>query len=155
MDPTEQKLVSDVERHGWHVIHVLGDDEYPNFSYTVGLYDTFEHPEIILIGLKQEITNVLLNNMGVDIKEGKGFEPGQFYQGILDNFQCWIGEVPKSEYGAHVGFGLWYYDGDNFPLVQCVYPSTNNVYPWEREFPEDSKFWARMLTAPPGESDLP
>jgi hypothetical protein len=48
-------------------------------------------------------------------------------------------EVPKGDYKKFVGYGLWYYKDNNFPLLQCIYPTVNGVYPWEKEWPSDIK----------------
>jgi len=70
LDEGEKKLVADIEELGWHVLKVLEDDNGPGFVYSVGLFKTFNHPEIIIVGLKLDLAHILINNIGVDIKNG-------------------------------------------------------------------------------------
>jgi hypothetical protein len=42
-----EKLLHDVETHGFHVILVPEDDEGPGFGYTVGLHETLSQPEVL------------------------------------------------------------------------------------------------------------
>ncbi len=32
-----------------------------------------------------------------------------------------------------------YYGDDNFPLIQCVYPTVKGIFPWEKDWPENIK----------------
>jgi len=135
----DQELLDDIKEYGLQVLHVMADEEGPGFSYSIGLFKSYGHPEIIMIGLKQQLAHTLINNMAYDIKEGKVFTPFEYEAGILDDFDCYLIEVDKSNYDAYVGQAQRYYDGDGFPLLQCVYPTVKGIYPWEDEWPESVK----------------
>jgi len=150
-DAAERKALADIKNYGLHIMHVLGDEENPPFSYSVGLFENYLHPEIIIIGLKNELAQVLLNNMAFEIKNGKNFTVGEFHEDVLDDFLCYFGEVPKKEYREYVGWALWFYESYDFPLVQCVYPTVKGKFAWEKDFPEDARFFCQMLVEPPKE----
>ena len=150
-DEAERKALKNIKDYGLHVLHVFEDDDHPRFSYSVGLFETYLHPEIIIIGLKFELAHTLINNMAYEIKNGKNFTVGEFHEGVLDNYLCYFGEVPKSEYSEYVGWALWFYEGDNFRLTQCVYPTVSGKFAWEKDFPEDARFSCKLLIEPPKE----
>ena len=150
-DEAEKKALANIKKHGLHVMHVFGDEKNPPFSYSVGLFENYLHPEIVIIGLKYELAHVLLNNMAHEIKNGKTFTAKEFHEGVLDDFLCYFGEVPKTEYKNHVGWAIWFYEGYDFPLVQCVYPTVKGKFAWEKDFPEDARFFCKMLIEPPKE----
>jgi hypothetical protein len=133
------KLQNDIAKFGLQVMYVMEDETGPGFSYSIGLFESYQHPEIIIIGLKQELSHTLINNMAYDIKDGKTFRPSTFDADILDNFKCYITEVEKSNYDNYVGQAQRYYKGDEFPLLQCIYPTVKGIYPWEDEWPESIK----------------
>ena len=135
----DTKLKNDVTKFGLQVMYVMEDETGPGFSYSIGLFESYQHPEIIMIGLKQELAHTLINNMAYDIKKGKIFSSLTFEAGILDDFKCYITEVEKSNYDNYVGQAQRYYKGDAFPLLQCVYPTVKGIYPWEAEWPESIK----------------
>ena len=85
------------------------------------------------------MAHVLINNIGEDIKNGKIYSSKEFYDNILDDFKCFMTTVTKENYKNYVGYGLWYYKSDNFPLLQCIYPTVKGIYPWESEWPESIK----------------
>ena len=58
-DKSDEKLKSFVKNNGWYVIKVLEEENEPRFAYSVGLYKTFGHPEIIFIGLPHDVTHIL------------------------------------------------------------------------------------------------
>ena len=150
-DKAERKAVSDIKKYGLHIIHVHEDNNGPGFTYSLGLFENYLHPEIIIIGLKMDLAQVLLNNMAYDIRKGKVFTAGEFHEGVLDDFLCYFGKVSIPKYAAYVGWGIWFYEGYDFPLIQCVYPTVGGKFPWEKDFPEDSRFYCEMLTPPPKE----
>lgn len=133
---SDKKLLADIEQHGWHIVHVLADETGPGFSYSVGLYHTFKHPEIIFIGPEQDMTQVLINNIGEDLKSGKTFVANQDYSDILDHVQCRMLEVKKEHYKEYFGYAQWYYKSDDFPVLQCVFPTGSGIFPWDENAPE-------------------
>jgi hypothetical protein len=135
----QEKLISDIDTHGWHVLKVMADDSGPGFCYSVGLHKTFNHPEILIIGLKLELAHLLINNIGHDIKEGRTFLSGQFYTGILDNFKCLLLDVNKIYYDEYFGYAKWYYTNNDFSVLQCIYPTVKGVFPWDNNWPIDIK----------------
>lgn len=150
-DKAEQKALDDIRKYGIHVISVSEDDVGPGFLYSVGLFESYAHPEIIIVGLKQSLSHTLLNNMAHDIRNGRSFAGGEFHEDVLDEFLCYFGEVPRTYYPEYVGWANWFYEGDDFPLLQCVYPTVSGKFPWEADFPEDARWNCQLLTTPPKE----
>ncbi|SDF35705.1 protein of unknown function [Mucilaginibacter pineti] len=141
IDPTviDNKLQDDIKNFGLQVLYIMEDEQGPGFSYSIGLYESYGHPEIIMVGLKQDLMHTLINNMAYDIKDGKVFIPFKYEADILDDFECYFVEVEKSNYDAYVGQAQKYYKRDGFPLLQCIYPTVKGIYPWEDEWPESIK----------------
>ena len=154
MKPAEQKIYDDVEKFGWHVINVFEDDDYPEFSYSIGFFHFFNHPEVIIIGLRHELVHVLINNMGEDVRKSTSYSREGFYSNILDDFDCWIGTVPETHFPNHVGWASWFYKTNAFPLVQCVYPTVDGIFPWDPVFPENTRFYSRVICKGPDEQNI-
>jgi hypothetical protein len=47
---SDEKLREDVDNYGWHVMGVLDTADIPAWAYSVGLYHSFGHPEILIMG---------------------------------------------------------------------------------------------------------
>jgi hypothetical protein len=50
VDLGEQKVLADINEYGWHLMNVLEDDGQPPWSFTIGLHETWQHPELIIAG---------------------------------------------------------------------------------------------------------
>jgi hypothetical protein len=133
----DKKLLDDVKNHGWHVIKIMADESGPGFGYSVGLFKTFGHPEIIIVGLNLDLIHSIINGIGEDLRAGKSYSSGKFYSGLIEGYDCYFVTVDVKYYHDYVGYSRWFYKGNNFPLVQCVYPTKRNVYPWQNDWPEE------------------
>lgn len=127
----DKKLIADIEEYGWHVVKVMEDDSGPGFCYSIGLYETFGLPEIIIIGLPPDLAHDLINIIGEDLREGKTYISDKYYSDIIEGHDCYMLEVNRSLYKDYFGYGIWYYEEQQFPALQCIYPSTDNIYPWD------------------------
>src|SRR5688500_10120003 len=97
-DKSEQKTLDNVRKFGLEVVYVGEDDEGPGFAYSIGLFENYAHPEVIIVGLRRELSHTVLNNIAYDIKNGKSFTSGEFHEDVLDDFLCYFGNVPKEKY---------------------------------------------------------
>ena len=130
----KERLVRDaVQRNGWSIIYVVDEEEIdPPFAYSVGLYETLGHPEVIIVGTTEALAGPVIDNIGYHIgEEGLRYENGRYYAGIIERFECYMHRVPKDCYPDYVGWDLWYYQSDAFPLLQCVYPCDRGFFPWD------------------------
>ena len=139
LSENDKQLVNNIEIYGWHVIKVMEDEIGPGFGYSIGLFKTFGHPEIIIIGLELDLIHLLINNIGEDIRNGKTFQAGQYYPGIIESVNCFFTSVDKKHYAEYVSYAQWYYKDVEFPLLQCVYPIVKTIYPWQSDWPKEIK----------------
>jgi hypothetical protein len=132
-DAGEQKLLDDVRKFGWHCMNVLEDAENEPFTYTIGLFHTYGHPELLIYGLPREVAHAVLNIAADAAASGKPLNLNEPTEELLEGYPCVFVPVPLSEYAEHVGFARWYYEGDDFPVQQIVWPSKAGLFPWHPE----------------------
>jgi Domain of unknown function (DUF4262) len=133
----KNRIKEDIELYNCHVIKVMEEDDLPGFGYSIGLFERFNHSEVIIVGLKLDLIHSLINSIAEGVSNGKRFESYTFYPDILDNFDCFVVDVANSNYDEYVGQALSYYGNRDFPLVQCIYPTVKGAYPWQDEWPKD------------------
>ena len=129
-------MLADVREYGWHVVAVGGDDEGPPFGYTIGLYHSFGHPEVIIFGLDVSVMFAIITNLGDEIKSGKTFDHLTESSEILEGYLVTFRTVERRHYPDYFGFARWFYQGDRFPAIQCVWPDAQHLYPWNPDFSE-------------------
>lgn len=144
-DKAEQKVLDDIANFGWHFVSVLEDEAQPPHGFTIGFFETFKHPEVVIIGLDAKLMHSMASGIAKNLKEGLSIPLGQHYPGLLDGFDCVLVNVDKKHYQSHVGFARWYYEGNNFPLAQCVWPSNEGVFPWQENAPSNFVSWQSVL----------
>jgi hypothetical protein len=130
-NPSERKLVADVAEHGWHVLLVTADVAGPNFAFTVGLFHSYGHAEVIIFGLPHEAAHSLLNGIGMAVKSGQRFLAGTQSDQFLLGYPVAFVPFATSAYGNYFGYARWFYSGDGFPAVQCVWPDAQGIFPWD------------------------
>jgi hypothetical protein len=149
----EEKTLADIKAYGLAVFHILGEEDLPPFTYSVGIEQSLGLPELIVIGLKAEVGHAVINECYRQMKEGAVIAPGARVAGLLGGgFECEIGTVLPSYYEEYMGRALWLYKGENFRTYQIVFPNTAGVFPWEPEANEWFKNFQPLLSIDSAES---
>lgn len=142
LQPDEAKLIDDVEAYGCHILQIREENGHPGWSFTVGLYDTLGCPELIVIGLKPELAQSVLNECANRLQSGTRFEDGNRANELLANVECEFKKIESKWIRQTMGYAVWFYGDDDFPVLQCVYPDLENHFAWENGF--NSKFRNRQ-----------
>jgi hypothetical protein len=131
-------FITTVENFGWMVTNIKDEPGEIGWSYTTGLFEHYQHPEVIIFGMDAKSRHGILNWIGENAKKGTPFTPEQEHDWVLDNYKCWSKPVEKKWYGELLCSASWFYNGDdqvdNFPCVQAIWPDKDGHYPWEPEY---------------------
>ncbi|MBL4675269.1 MAG: DUF4262 domain-containing protein [Mucilaginibacter sp.] len=144
-DGYEQIVIDNIATYGCHLVMIEADNYLPAFVYSIGLYESFGHPEIICVGLNTDTMGHLINDIRDGAKEGKHVEAGKAYPDFIKNFDVLFLEVDKTCYKDYVGYASWFYKGKDYPVLQMVWPDKQNKFPWEDGFNEDWKYKQPLL----------
>ncbi|MFY9561320.1 MAG: DUF4262 domain-containing protein [Terriglobales bacterium] len=142
LEPDEVKVIEDVETYGCHIVQVREEGGFPGWSYTIGFSDVLGCPELIVIGLKDSVAHSLLNECARRLQQGVRLQPGCRERELLSNVDCEFRDVEKRWLRQTMGYAVWFYDGDDFTALQCVYPDLDNHFPWDEDF--DAKWRNRQ-----------
>ena len=139
-DDYDRKLLHDVQEHGWHLIGIDDEDSSPAYVFSIGMFHTLGHPEICMFGLSQTATmGQIINGIGDLVRDGQHFKDGDESGDVLDGFQCAFRSVDPQVYQEFFGYARWFYEGDDFPMLQCVWPDREHRYPWDAEYEAQSQ----------------
>ena len=129
-DPSEQKVIDDIAKFGWHCVNIMAEGNEVEYAFTIGLFHTYQHPELVIFGLSSEIAHQILSIAVQAIRDNAPLDLSAPTEILLEGYTCCFVEVPASHYYDYVGFCRWFYEGNNFPLYQIVWPSRAGQYPW-------------------------
>jgi hypothetical protein len=135
----DRKLLADVKQFGWHVIKVATDDEGPAFAYSIGMYHSFEHPEIVTFGLDVTDMHRMINAIGEAVRSGSRFSDCDESDAALEGYNVRFRRVDLRHYCKYFGYARWFYQGDEFPVLQCLWPDSKHRYPGNRRFDANLK----------------
>ena len=134
LDEQEARTVSHIEETGCSVLHIKdGGEDRPQWSYTVGVYDTCGQPEIISIGLAEKTGHILLNTAARALRAGTDLSVGRQRE-MVGEVECEFRPVDPKWTKHLMGSANWYYGGDEFPVLQAVYPDRENRFPKDPDF---------------------
>jgi hypothetical protein len=131
---TQRQELKAIVKDGCAVVKVLeGDDpRTPEWAYTVGLQHSYEHPEVLIIGLENELTQVLLQNINCRIRDKSlSFRHGTVWNDVIAGYDCFFQQIDPDSYGEWFVANRWFYGGNDFEAVQMLWPSVGGVYPWQ------------------------
>lgn len=129
MDENEARILADVDRFGWSVMKV-SNDVGPDFAYSVGMFRTLRHPEILLFGLPLDMMHRLINDVGEQARAGRRYIAGQVTDEFLEGYDVTFRLVPPFQYEGHLGWANWLHGGTEYPALQLVYPDRYHRWPW-------------------------
>jgi len=125
----------DVELYGWHVVMIQGDEE-PGFLFTIGLWQSYRHPEIILFAPSEDPSDMAgrIQPVAESVSEGAVFETGTVHEKLFGRFAGSFRTVELPWYPWFLGTAMAFYGGTDFPVLQLFWPDREGTFPWERGF---------------------
>jgi hypothetical protein len=129
----DQAFLASVQEHGWSVTKVFKSEGEagPEWAFSTGLFHSYQHAEIVIFGLPLDTMHKIINNIGDEVKKGDTFGPDKEYQEIFAKCVCRFREVKSRHFKDYLGWAMWFYEHDPFPVLQCFWPDKEGKYPWE------------------------
>lgn len=141
MCPNEESFDDITHQHikqfGFSVILIEPTDYLPGFAYTVGLMQTWQHPDMICIGLPVKTLHEVINNAVALLKERGPLPTNIPYPDIFDTIPAQFIRVKDEWLRDYVGYAINYYKTVTPEFIQLVWPDRNEHFPWEKEYDED------------------
>jgi hypothetical protein len=118
-----------IDSHGWTVIKVL---DRPTFAYTVGLTETFNHPELIMFGLAPDNMQSLLNNAAAIVRSKGRIEPYSLLDTVIDGYSCYGLPVDAAAREGYLNVAFELYGSGNVSAIQIVWPDVDGLFPFQQ-----------------------
>ncbi|WP_221090505.1 DUF4262 domain-containing protein [Deinococcus aquaedulcis] len=122
-------MLADVRACGWHVVMVPEDAEGPALAYTVGLTQTFRHPELILFGLPLPTMQAILNLAAALIREGQRFPAGTHSKQLLEQTEVRFEQVNARHHDEFLGMARRSTGKVPFAALQIIWPNRAGQFP--------------------------
>lgn len=133
-----ERAQRDIETFGWHMLMVAGDDDEDEagFLFTIGLWKTCGHPEILLFARSADPTTLTepLDDLARRIQAGERFEAESVHPGVFGPYAGAFRTIAPVWYPYFLGTAMGVYEGGEFPALQMFWPDREGVFPWESGF---------------------
>jgi len=147
LDASDLRLMADVAQSGVHVVRGTSNGEAPAFAFSVGLFRTFDHPEVAIFGLVPDTLDAAVRRIAERVREGARFDEPDVAEGLLEGRAVAFRRIVLRHYPPFLGYAVWYHGGARFPALQAVW-ADGALFPWERWFSRDLRDSQPMLFEP-------
>ena len=134
LDGSDLRLMADVAQAGYHVVGGAPTGGAPAFAFSVGLFRSFDHPEVAVFGLSMEVLDGAVRRVAERVRAGARFDEGDVGEALVDGRATAFRRIVPRHYATHLGHAVWYHGGARFPALQAIW-SEGGHFPWERWFP--------------------
>jgi len=141
----DDQTESNIEKYGLTVIILEATEYLPAFAYSLGLWKTFKHPEIICFGLTTKNLHALINDVAELVKQGQILATNRNYDEFFNNADTQFVKVDPSYLSNYFGTAINYYNSDKFPALQFVWTDRNNKFPWDTDYEEEFQYRQPLL----------
>lgn len=145
----DKSILQRREEYGWFVNMIAQDSEGPGFAYSLGLYEEFQHPEIVIFGLDSELMHSVINDAGDQVRKGVRYRDGDVTGELLEGCDCAFRRVNPLQYSEFFGWAVWFHGNSAFPALQMFWPDKMGRFPWEDGFTESLRAFQPDLSKPP------
>ncbi len=132
LDAADLRLMADVAQFGFHLVRVPAEGEAPARVFTVGLFRSWDHPEIAMFGLEVADLSAAVVRAAERVRHGERFDHGDLVDEIVEGRAVAFRRIVPRHYAAHLGHGVWYHGGTGFPALQALWADGAGHFPWDR-----------------------
>lgn len=134
---TNSLISHNIERFGLHVQAVFPTDEgEPGWAYSIGLFHTYGHPELVTSGLPPRTAGQCFNEIGRRAAKGLKLADGSQLDDLLTSTVAFKA-IPPDLFGDEVGLATRFYGKVAYPLLQLVWQDVEHRFPWEQGYCDD------------------
>ena len=139
-------IVAEAERRGNAIITVPRDDKGSGFCFTACVWAAHEVPEAVVIGLPEQMAQVLLDAYVDRAATGGPFQVGKVYTDFFEGVPVTFEHVHPQHYAEYLGSAFVVYPDGDFPALQIIVATPEGKWPWDPDAPEGFAQWQPVLT---------
>jgi hypothetical protein len=138
-DEGDRKMFRDILEFGCQTIGIQADHLVPDYSFSIGLYLNFLHPEILFMGISMDACARAINILCEEAAGGRALSAGDTRADLFDAPRpLRFVPVPTNRYFDYLGTATWFYRSlfyrepvmeHKFPVLQGLWPDANGFYP--------------------------
>lgn len=133
----DRLIIRNVNTVGWHVELVPPAGGHHGWASSVGFVQTFNHPEVVVFGLPDDVLRALIDAIGQYLRDGRTFRDGHEDASLAPPYRFVFRAVDVAWQPAALPVAAWFYGDRPFTSVQLIWPDRAHRLPWEDGFDPD------------------
>lgn len=129
----DRELLADIEQNGIQIVFDEDEEAQSSRAFTLGLWHTQKQPEIVVLGLPEELAERVLELVIDDVEDGVFCAAEQKREGIVHGYPVWFGKVTTDQVRALLPEIAHAYGSADVPVLQLVYPDKQGRWPWDAD----------------------
>lgn len=138
-DALDEQIYRKVLAEGCAILSFAGTATAAEFTYSVGLYLNFLHPEILLMGLHPSTAHAIIARLRDEAGQGNVLSASSVRNDLFpDSRTVRFRAVPEERYLDYLGrdcsfyYSLWVPPREfRFPVLQGIWPGKQGLFPDE------------------------
>lgn len=137
LEAGDLRLMADVAQAGFHVAEPPGLEGAPAHAHSVGLFRSWDHPELAVFGLPADVLREAIVRLGDRVRQGRRIDHGDVAEDVLPDRAVAFRRIVPRHYAIYLAHAVWYHGGAQFPALQVVWADGEGRFPWDRWFPRE------------------
>lgn len=133
----QREVLAALRAFGWTTQSISAD---PPYAYTVGLAQRFDHPEMLICGMDENLGPNMLTRMVQEIQGGRRFVEGEIRDVLLSDLPLLVERLHPEVAAASCPLLEWYaerVDGAFPPVLRILWPDARGRLPGEPSCDDD------------------
>lgn len=152
--PLEEKIRWMIDTNGWAVEPVSpvrdSDPPVPAYSYSIGLPDAVEFPDVAVFGLTPVAAKGLIDLVAGELQGGTEIPVGVELVGLLNGeLRCAFARIDVDRWAPMFETAAEWYQGTSFEMVQLMYPDRSGFMPYEAGYDQRMRYAQPLIGDPP------
>lgn len=141
----KNKITKEINQYGLSVIALEATDYLPSYAHSVGLWQQYQHPEIIIFGLPPTMMQGILNEIATILKDGESIELNKIYDTFFENGHAIFVAIDERNKNDYFTYAIDFYKNANFKTIELIWTDRNYKFPWDEGFESEFKFKQPLL----------
>jgi len=118
VDKTQKLISANIVEYGWHCLEVASSGSAQAFSYSIGLMQSYQHPEILVIGFDPDMAYEVINACVQQIQTGETLNSiEQISSVFVDDSDVDMTVCSDQDLSRFMGTALRYYQGNTLKAI--------------------------------------
>ena len=129
-----KSLHETISQYGWTSVSMPEGRKQPPWSYSIGLFETYKVPEVVVMGKERALMSAMLTNIHEAVKTGQTLSDGLELSNVWIDNNCVFRTVEQKHYTKYLPWAVDYYGHQDFPVLQLIWPDPFGYFPWQEGF---------------------